>query len=227
MGVNDWSQSFFRKMKFSVLPNSTSKAALPALIALTALGQEKFIFDLKSLSKSEDLGVFLSSNSFLELSMKGGMEIFFGLDVLLPVQVIENYSKKLHNLNLNNSIGMDRLGQELFQDLAGIQISKMTLSVSDKGLRKPLLIMYSSNTGLSEEEGINNFINLIYSTLQQFIPVNVDNLIAPISNFLTSGGRLELNVNPPNPVAIMASLGLFMMPDLAIESLGITLEHQK
>ena len=59
------------------------------------------------------------------------------------------------------------------------------------------------------------------------MPINAENLIIPISQFLNSGGSLNLNVSPPNPVAIMASLGLFIMPDLAFESLGVSLTHNK
>ena len=40
-----------------------------------------------------------------------------------------------------------------------------------------------------------------------------------------NGGKLKLTISPPNPVPIMAAGGLLMMPDLAIESLGVSLNH--
>ena len=85
--------------------------------------------------------------------------------------------------------------------------------------------MLSSNLGMNEAETIQMAINALYSSLQAIIPQNVEKVEKSISEFLINGGKLKLTISPPNPVPIMAAGGLLMMPDLAIESLGVSLNH--
>ena len=117
------------------------------------------------------------------------------------------------------------LGLNILSELGSIQLSKIEILLQDKGLRKPLLLMLSSNLGMNEAETIQMAINALYSSLQAIIPQNIEKVEKSISEFLINGGKLQLIISPPNPVPIMAAGGLLMMPDLAIESLGVSLNH--
>ena len=222
------SEMSFLINKLSFKPNPMNMDMVPALMMLTTLGQEEFLFNLETIGKSIDKGIFIDTTSSIIINMKGGFEILFDFEFLFPTQVLEKYSGDLSS-NIQDKLIYNRnqFDQELLQDLAGIQISKLNLSLSDEGLMKPLMILYSSNIGQNLEQSKLSITNIIYSNLQNFMPINAENLIIPISQFLNSGGTLNLNVSPPNPVAIMASLGLFIMPDLAFESLGVSLTHNK
>ena len=222
------SEASFAINNLSFKPNPMNMDMVPALMMLTTLGQEEFLFNIETFGKSVDQGIFIDSSSSIKIKMKGGFEILFDFDFLFPVQVFEKYSGDLQSIDIQNYFNNpNQFDQELLQDFAGIQISKLNLRLSDEGLMKPLMIMYSSNIGQNLEQSKLSITNIIYSNLQNFMPINAENLIIPISQFLNSGGSLNLNVSPPNPVAIMASLGLFIMPDLAFESLGVSLTHNK
>ena len=84
--------------------------------------------------------------------------------------------------------------------------------------------MYASNMGMSEEDVINISDDIVQSVLSPFIPVNAEKFSKSISKFIEQGGKLTFNINPQNPLPIISAMGLFVMPDLAIESLGISLE---
>ena len=63
----------------------------------------------------------------------------------------------------------------------------------------------------------------VKSVLFPFIPVNAERFANSISKFIEQGGKLTFSINPQNPLPIISSMGLLVMPDLAIESLGIKL----
>ena len=81
----------------------------------------------------------------------------------------------------------------------------------------------ASNMGMSEEDVINMSNEMIQSVLFPFIPVNAEKFADSISKFIEQGGKLTFSINPQNPLPIISSMGLLVMPDLAIESLGIKL----
>ena len=64
---------------------------------------------------------------------------------------------------------------------------------------------------------------MIKSVLSPFIPVNAERFANSTSKFIEQGGKLTFSINPQNPLPIISSMGLLVMPDLAIESLGIKL----
>ena len=123
-----------------------------------------------------------------------------------------------------NFESLDSINNEILMELGKIQLSRISIQIEDLGVRKPLLIMYASSVGASEEEALG-FINMsIQGILSQFIPANADRFSENISQFLIEGGVIELTVSPPNPLPLISAAGLFFMPDLAIESLGVKLQ---
>ena len=108
-------------------------------------------------------------------------------------------------------------------ELGKIQLNKVIFQIEDLGVRKPLIIMAASNMGMSEEDVINMSNEMIQSVLFPFIPVNAEKFSDSISKFVEQGGKLTFSINPQNPLPIISSMGLLVMPDLAIESLGIKL----
>ena len=204
--------------------------AMPAHMVLAALGQEAFEFDFRVKANVDDRGLAFEMNTLVELSMKGGFGFDLNFKYNVPAELIvklEGYAKQgyFNQESLQDDAAMQALGLNMLSELGSIQLSKIEILLQDKGLRKPLLLMLSSNLGINEEETIQMAINALYSSLQAIIPQNVEKVEKSISEFLINGGKLKLTISPPNPVPIMAAGGLLMMPDLAIESLGVSLNH--
>ena len=103
-------------------------------------------------------------------------------------------------------------------------MSKINIQIEDLGVRKPLIIMYASSLGISEEEALGFIKMTIQGLFSNFIPANADKFSETISQFLIEGGVIELIVSPQNPLPLISAAGLFVMPDLAIESLGVKLK---
>ena len=155
----------FEVNDFSFSPNPMNMDMVPSIMVLTALGQEKFSFNLKTKGNSDDKGIFLDSYSTFKISMKGGVDIFFDIGFLVPIQLIEKYSNSLNNFDFQQYYSdSNQFDQELLQEFAGIQISKINFTVTDRGLMKPLLIMYSSSMGQSQDEAIDSLTGIIFSS---------------------------------------------------------------
>ena len=92
---------------------------------------------------------------------------------------------------------------------------------------QPYYALYSkpeTQYTINEINVINISNDIIQSVLSPVIPVNAEKFSKSISKFIEQGGKLTFNINPQNPLPIISTMGLFVMPDLAIESLGISLE---
>ena len=148
------------------------------------------------------------------------------LDYSVPIETFSYFSNnqslidELQNQNFEN---LDNFNNEILMELGKIQLNKVIFQIEDLGVRKPLIIMAASNMGISEEDVINMSNEMIKSVLSPFIPVNAEKFADSISIFVEQGGKLTFSINPQNPLPIISSMGLLVMPDLAIESLGMKL----
>ena len=199
-------------------------------MVLAALGQESFEFDFRAKANVDDRGLAFEMTTLLEVVMKGGFGFEFNFKYNVPAELIqkfEGYAKEgyFNQDNLQDNEAMQSLGLSMLSELGSIQLSKIEILLLDKGLRKPLLLMLSSNLGMNEAETIQMARNALYSSLEGIIPQNIEHVEQSITDFLSNGGKLKLTISPPNPGPFMAAGGLIMMPDLAIESLGISLKH--
>ena len=57
-------------------------------------------------------------------------------------------------------------------------------------------------------------------------PENVSALLPPLEEMLKNGGRLSIQAAPNMPVPLSSVIGFAVMPDLAIDQLGISVTHQ-
>ena len=66
---------------------------------------------------------------------------------------------------------------------------------------------------------------VLASALQGTFPENAANLLPPIEALISQGGELQVLAQPGMPVPLSSSLGFMMLPDMAIQQLGITVTH--
>ena len=213
------------KASFTASPSNIEM--LPLNVILASIGQQSLTVDVNMHSEVFDKALMLKIISKLGLNIIGGAALNLEFDYSVPLDTFNYFSNnqslidELQNQNFEN---LDNFNNEMFMELGKIQINKVKLQIEDLGVRKPLIIMYASNMGMSEEDVINISNDIIQSVLSPFIPVNAEKFSKSISKFIEQGGKLTFNINPQNPLPIISAMGLFVMPDLAIESLGISLE---
>ena len=164
--------------------------------------------------------------SKLGLNIIGGAALNLELDYSVPIETFSYFSNNqslIDELQTQNFENLDNFNNEILMELGKIQLNKVIFQIEDLGVRKPLIIMAASNMGMSEEDVINISNEMIQSVLSPFIPVNAEKFADSMSKFVEQGGKLTFIINPQNPLPIISSMGLLVMPDLAIESLGIKL----
>ena len=219
-------ESSFEIKEISFTANPSNIDLLPLNVILASIGQQSLTIDLNTYSEVFDKGLMLKIISKLGLNIIGGAALNFELDYSVPIESFSYFSNnqslfgELQNQNFEN---LDSFNNEILMELGKIQLNKVILQIEDLGVRKPLIIMAASNMGMSEEDVIYMSNEMIQSVLVPFIPVNAEKFANSISKFIDQGGKLTFSINPQNPLPIISSMGLLVMPDLAIESLGVKL----
>jgi hypothetical protein len=200
---------------------------LPLNVILASIGQQSLKMDLLGKAIVDDKGLFLDMISNFDFNIIGAASLKTSLNYLVPIDTYNyfyNNSSLIEEMQSQNFENLDNFNNEILMELGKIQLSKISIKIEDLGARKPLLIMYASSAGISEEEALGLINMTIQGLFSQFIPANADKFSENISQFLIEGGEIELTVSPPNPLPLISAAGLFVMPDLAIESLGVKLQ---
>ena len=219
-------ETSFEIKEISFTANPSNIDLLPLNVILASIGQQSLTVDLNTYSEVFDKGLMLQIISKLGLNIIGGAALNLELDYSVPIETFNYFSNNqslIDELQTQNFENLDNFNNEILIELGKIQINKVIFQIEDLGVRKPLIIMAASNMGMSEEDIINMSNEMIQSVLFPFIPVNAEKFSDSISKFVEQGGKLTFSINPQNPLPIISSMGLLVMPDLAIESLGIKL----
>ena len=219
-------ETLFEIKEISFTANPSNIDLLPLNVILASIGQQSLTVDFNTLSEVFDKGLMLKIISKLGLNIIGGAALNLELDYSVPMETFSYFSNNqslIDELQTQNFENLDNFNNEILMELGKIQLNKVIFQIEDLGVRKPLIIMAASNMGMSEEDVINMSNEMIQSVLFPFIPVNAEKFADSISKFVEQGGKLTFSINPQNPLPIISSMGLLVMPDLAIESLGIKL----
>ena len=219
-------ETSFEIKEISFTANPSNIDLLPLNVILASIGQQSLTVDLSTYSEVFDKGLMLKIISKLGLNIIGGAALNLELDYSVPIETFSYFSNNqslIDELQTQNFENLDNFNNEILMELGKIQLNKVIFQIEDLGVRKPLIIMAASNMGMSEEDVINMSNEMIQSVLSPFIPVNAKKFADSISKFVEQGGKLTFSINPQNPLPIISSMGLLVMPDLAIESLGIKL----
>ncbi len=219
-------ETSFEIKEISFTANPSNIDLLPLNVILASIGQQSLTVDLNTYSEVFDKGLMLQIISKLGLNIIGGAALNLELDYSVPIETFSYFSNNqslIDELQTQNFENLDNFNNEILMELGKIQLNKVIFQIEDLGVRKPLIIMAASNMGMSEEDVINMSNEMIQSVLFPFIPVNAEKFAHSISKFVEQGGKLTFSINPQNPLPIISSMGLLVMPDLAIESLGIKL----
>ena len=219
-------ETSFEIKEISFTANPSNIDLLPLNVILASIGQQSLTLDLNAYSEVFDKGLMLKIISKLGLNIIGGAALNLELDYSVPIETFSYFSNNqslIDELQTQNFENLDNFNNEILMELGKIQLNKVIFQIEDLGVRKPLIIMAASNMGMSEEDVINMSNEMIQSVLFPFIPVNAEKFAYSISKFVEQGGKLTFSINPQNPLPIISSMGLLVMPDLAIESLGIKL----
>ena len=203
---------------FTMMPLDGSAAGSdPMFQKLAERGITDVGMDLKIAS-----GVRLAGDSMImffgiEAAMRNLTEIRFKV-ALSMAQV--SYSQLVPMLSSPEDNGAALLG------LSGaVSLDAAEIVIDDRGLLDILFEIAAEEEGVSDGDMRTMARMVLASALQGTFPENAANLLPPIEALVSKGGELQVLAQPGMPVPLSSSLGFMMLPDMAIQQLGITVTH--
>ena len=203
---------------FTMMPLDGSAAGSdPMFQKLAERGITDVGMDLKIASGVRLAGDSMTMFYGLEAAMRDLTEIRFNV-ALSMAQV--SYSQLVPMLSSPEDNGAALLG------LSGaVSLDAAEIVIDDRGLLDILFEIAAEEEGVSDGDMRTMARMVLASALQGTFPENAANLLPPIEALISQGGELQVLAQPGMPVPLSSSLGFMMLPDMAIQQLGITVTH--
>ena len=203
---------------FTMMPLDGSAAGSdPMFQKLAERGITDVGMDLKIASSVRLAGDSMTMFYGIEAAMGDLTEIRFNV-ALSMAQVA--YSQLVPMLSSPEDNGAALLG------LSGaVSLDAAEIVIDDRGLLDILFEIAAEEEGVSDGDMRTMARMVLASALQSTFPENAANLLPPIEALVSQGGELQVLAQPGMPVPLSSSLGFIMLPDMAIQQLGITVTH--
>ena len=202
---------------------------------VTVMGQDSSaelapLFDALAERGITDLGMDLRVESLAEV---GGddLRIYYGLETgigeltALSFGMVFQISQDAYQNLVPLLADPDDNGAALLGLSGAVSLEAAELVIDDAGALDILFAMGAEEQGISEDDARMMSRMMIAGGLQQTFPENVSRLVPPIEAMIRSGGRLAITAQPDMPLPLSSAIGFVMLPDLAIDQLGITITH--
>ena len=203
---------------FTMMPLDGSAAGSdPMFQKLAERGITDVGMDMKIASSVRLAGDSMTMFYGIEAAMRDLTEIRFNV-ALSMAQV--SYSQLVPMLSSREDNGAALLG------LSGaVSLDAAEIVIDDRGLLDILFEIAAEEEGVSDGDMRTMARMVLASALQGTFPENAANLLPPIEALISQGGELQVLAQPGMPVPLSSSLGFMMLPDMAIQQLGITVTH--
>ena len=203
---------------FTMMPLDGSAAGSdPMFQKLAERGITDVGMDLKIASGVRLAGDSMTMFYGIEAAMRDLTEIRFNV-ALSMAQV--SYSQLVPMLSSPEDNGAALLG------LSGaVSLDAAEIVIDDRGLLDILFEIAAEEEGVSDGDMRTMARMVLASALQGTFPENAAELLPPIEALVSKGGELQVLAQPGMPVPLSSSLGFMMLPDMAIQQLGITVTH--
>jgi len=189
------------------------------------------LFDALAERGISDLGMDLRVSNLAEIGddrlriyygLETGVGSLTGLKFALVFQISEDAYQNLVPLLADP----DRNAAALLGLSGAVSLEAAELVVDDAGALDILFALAAQEEGVTEDEMRTMSRMLLSRSLQQTFPGHASRLLPPIEAMIRSGGRLAITAQPGMNVPLSSAIGFVMLPDLAIEQLGITVTHR-
>lgn len=177
-----------------------------------------------------DLGMDLRVESMAEVG-SNDLRLYYGLDTSigeltgLSFGMVFQISQDAYEGLVPLLADPDDNGAALLGLSGAVALEAAELVFDDAGALDVLFEIGAAEEGVAVEEVRMMSRMLLASSLQETFPENASRLLPPIESMIRSGGRLAITAQPGMPVPLSSAIGFVMLPDLAIEQLGITVTH--
>jgi hypothetical protein len=149
------------------------------------------------------------------------------MDDMASLELVTGFEVKLGTLVALDGMAAQGLAHDgdLLNLLGGIELAALNATYLDDGLLDTLVAVSAAESNISPAEMRSSLRVLLAQTMEELLPRNGRSIATPIETLLEQGGGLEVSVRPQQPVMLSNFLGFLIMPDLALEQLGVTVTH--
>ena len=96
----------------------------------------------------------------------------------------------------------------------------------DTGIGDIILEVAAEEDGVATEDMRSMMRVMLVESIRSTFPENASWMLPPLDATLKAGGRLEIAMDPPSAVPLSSMIGFLMLPDLAIQQLGLDRSHR-
>ena len=96
----------------------------------------------------------------------------------------------------------------------------------DTGIGDVLLELAAEEDGIATKDMRYMMRLTLAESIRSTFPENASWMLPPLDTTLKAGGRLKIVVDPPSDVPLSSMIGFLMLPDLAIQQLGLDINYR-
>lgn len=203
----------------TIMPLNTSSDRPPFLDELEARGITEVTADLEVSGgiRSEESHLRLGYDLLVDLRDLAGLS--FGFDMQVDSDVYSQLLPMLENPEDNAAAMLGISG--------AVALTNAELVIDDRGLLDIMMGLAATEQGMSEAEYRTTARFTAVQGLQALFPEKAQLLTVPLEDFMQQGGRLNIAMMPAQPVPLSGFIGFMMLPDLAIDQLGVQVAHTR
>jgi len=204
--------------RMTVMPLDGPSTPDPFLDELERRGITQFEIDLELATEARIGGDSLGVTYQIATAVKGLSGLDLGFALMIDRDV---YSRLLPTL-----MDPDDSVAAMLAVAGAVSLDGARIRLDDSGMIDMLFAASASEQGISDGEARSMVRMMLAGGLQQTFPESASRLLPPIEAMLQQGGTLTIASRPSAPVPLSSAIGFVMLPDLAIDQLGITVTHQ-
>ena len=203
----------------TIMPLNTSSDRPPFLDELEARGITEVTADLEVSGGIRSEGSHLRLGYDLLVDLRDLAGLSFGFDMQVDSDVYSQLLPMLENPEDNAAAMLGISG--------AVALTNAELVIDDRGLLDIMMGLAASEQGMSEAEYRTTARFTAVQGLQALFPEKAQLLTVPLEDFMQQGGRLNIAMMPAQPVPLSGFIGFMMLPDLAIDQLGVQVAHTR
>lgn len=202
----------------SVMPVAGSGGDDAFMKQLRARGMDAIIFDMQIDAVSRIVGPHLEMSYQIAADMRGlgGFQFDMGMRVNSAL-----YAQILPLLN-----SPDQNTAAFLSLSSAVSLTNAGLVVNDTGIGDILMEISADEQGVRPADMRTTTRLLLADSVRGTFPQNASWLLPPLDALLKAGGRLDVRVAPPAPVPFSSMIGFMMLPDMALDQLGVNVTHR-
>ena len=203
----------------TIMPLNTGSDRPPFLDELEARGITEVTADLEVSGGIRSDGTHLQLGYDLLIDIRDLAGLSFGFDMQIDSNVYSQLLPMLENPEDNAAAMLGISG--------AVALTNAELVIDDRGLLDIMMGLAAAEEGISEAEYRTTARFAAVQSLQALFPEKSPLLTVPLEDFMQQGGRLNIAMMPAQPVPLSGFIGFMMLPDLAIDQLGVQVAHTR